>query len=455
MNPPSLRCSQKPGASPLATSEQAEFERTALRLLQRPEVQQARKEARARFLADSVALKPAGRKTLDLVVDECLLNMICGAILNDVSKPRIIWICNPAHSWFGHSIGGARYFMDNPDCPYRTAILDPAGSYEIHGRREGSGQASFSFQLYPDNTYGAVLPGAESARNKLDRPLGGLLGEQMQVAPDGTYIVTLSPEPAQGRVNHIQTHEDACALLIRCALIDWATETPDFLEIRRLDRAPAAVDQSDADLAAQVVERLIRDVPFWLKFNHFFWFDNPPNILPVPYTRGGGFGYQTFGNYQLADDEALLFTIHPQGARYVGVTVYNPWSISCEYIQRSGSLNNAQTRPNADGSYTYAIAAQDPGLANWLDTGGLECGGFSVRWQAFTQQPTFGIELADQDWKTYISQPASGDGLVREVQRVKIADLDRSLPWDTPRLSPAARALELAARAKAYERRFA
>ncbi|MFN8625225.1 MAG: DUF1214 domain-containing protein [Candidatus Binatia bacterium] len=441
MNSRSLPTSNKFSASPLATEDQAEVERTALRLLQRPEVQQARVEAKARFQADSVAKTPAGSKTLDQGVDECILAEIYDTILNDVSKPRVFWIETPPHSWFGHSIGGARYFNDNPDMLTRAANLDPAGSYEIHGRPASVRQAALSFQLYHDNSYGLVLPGvpsrSSSSREKFDTPLGGIFEDKLEVASDGSYTITLSPEPAEGRANHIQTHRDACALLIRSVLSDWSTQDPDWLEIRRLDQPAHPTMLSDADLAAQVVQRLKGDVPFWLKANHFFLFDNPSNLLPTPQARGGGWGYSSVGNYKLGNEEALLITIHPMGARYTGFVVSNPWSISCEHIRHSASLNNTQTHPNADGSCTYVISPTDPGVANWLYTGGMDIGGYFVRWMKFPQLPR------------------SGDGLVREVKLVRIPELDQVLPKDIPRLTPAQRAVELAARSKAYERRLA
>ncbi len=429
------------GTSPLATADQAEVERTALRLLQRPEVKRAYAEAMALFQADSVARIPAGSKTLGQGVDECVLAAIYDTILNDGSKPRILWIETPPHSWFGHTIGGARYFNDNPDCPTRAASLDPSGTYEIRGGPGGIRQTALSFQLYHDNTYGLVLPGvpsrSSSSRQKLDTPLGGLVDETLQVASDGSYTITLSPEPVGCRVNHIQTPEDACALLIRSILADWSVQTPDWLEIRRLNQPIHAATQADADVARQVVERLQRDVPFWLKANHFFLFDNPSNQLPTPQARGGGWGYSSFGNFKLGASEALLVTIHPIGARYTGFVVTTPWSISCEHIHHSGSLNNMQSHANPDGSCTYVISATDPGVSNWLDTGGLDTGGFFVRWMKFPELPT------------------TGDGMVREVRLVKSDDLDRSLPRDTPRLTPAQRAVELADRRRAYERRLA
>ncbi|MBK7730822.1 MAG: hypothetical protein IPJ33_20585 [Gammaproteobacteria bacterium] len=131
-------------------------------LLQRTDIKLAHLQAKALFMADPVAMTPAGSRTLDQAVDECVLTAIYDTILSDVSTPRIIWIESPPHSWFGHGIGGARYFNDNPDCAIRAASLDPLGRYEIHGRAGSVRQAALSFQLYHDNAYGLVIPGVPS-----------------------------------------------------------------------------------------------------------------------------------------------------------------------------------------------------------------------------------------------------------------------------------------------------
>jgi hypothetical protein len=41
------------------------------------------------------------------------------------------------------------------------------------------------------------------------------------------------------------------------------------------------------------------------------------------------------------------------------------------YWSRTGSMNMSQMAAESDGSFTYVVAHQDPGVYNWLDTGGL------------------------------------------------------------------------------------
>ncbi len=81
---------------------------------------------------------------------------------------------------------------------------------------------------------------------------------------------------------------------------------------------------------------------------------------------------QSNGYFQLADDEALVLTIDPGNAGgFFTVPVYNDWTITDDYWNQQTSLNNAQAVANPpDGTYTMVVAKADPGVANWVSTGG-------------------------------------------------------------------------------------
>ena len=58
----------------------------------------------------------------------------------------------------------------------------------------------------------------------------------------------------------------------------------------------------------------------------------------------------------------------------------NPWAESYEYRYSQVCTNQALARPNPDGSWTVVISARDPGVPNWLDTGGRLEGFALIRW---------------------------------------------------------------------------
>ncbi|MCK9984436.1 MAG: hypothetical protein AzoDbin1_00908 [Azoarcus sp.] len=412
---------------PLTTRDQRLLEEQALRILASPEIAAQKVKARKLFLADLVAATPDGHATLDQALDELVLAQIYDVVNGDAANPRILWIETPQHRWFGKTVPGARYGIDNPDNAYRSIPVDAASRYEIHGRRSQNGPVQVSFQLYRDTS--------EENRDKLDAPLGSLIDRDIQVLPDGSFTITIDSEPANGRPNHIRSTPDTRSLLVRNTFSDWTTQTPDTLEVRRV-AGPAATVANDRELAVRAAERLKTAVPFWLKFNREWGVGSSVNTAAKPFARGGGWGFACGGKFRLEKDEALVVTVDPSGANYVGFQLTDPWAVSRNYITRSGSLNNRQAKPNADGSFTYVIAAKDPGVHNWLDTDGLHSGSFLIRWQAFPQAG------------------ASTDGALRETRVVKLAELAQALPPGTAKVSAADRDKLLAARAAGFARRL-
>jgi hypothetical protein len=411
----------------LQTADQIDIERQAVKVFNSPAVRKARSEATKLFEGDPVAGTPDGRASLREAVDEMVFASVYDAVDSDSAHPRILWIATPPHHWFDSEVPGARLAIDNPDNVYREVILDGAGSYEIRGRHSAPGPVQLSFQLYRDIS--------DHNLSKLDSPLDGLLDRDIQLAADGSYTIVIDELPANGRRNHIRITPEAKSLLIRNTFSDWSTQNPDALQIRRLDN-PAAAPVDEAQLVARAVERIKLSVPFWLKFNQTSVYNQPANVLPKLLPRGGGWGFVDIGHFQLGDDEALIVTVDTLGARYTGFQLTDPWGVSRDYIHHTGSLNITQATPNADGTYSYVIAARDPGVANWLDTGGLHAGQFAVRWQALG------------------NTPSSTDTAVREVRLVKLSALAQALPVDVPRVTPAQRRQQLDARAAAFARRY-
>ena len=109
-----------------------------------------------------------------------------------------------------------------------------------------------------------------------------------------------------------------------------------------------------------------------------------PNVVPQPSSNAAFLStqLQSAGYFELADDEALVVTIDPGDAGYFNVPVTNDWTITDNYWDQQTSLNNEQATPIArDGPYTIVISKTDPGVYNWVSTGGLNQGTFSIRFQ--------------------------------------------------------------------------
>jgi len=85
-------------------------------------------------------------------------------------------------------------------------------------------------------------------------------------------------------------------------------------------------------------------------------------------------------------------------------------------VYRQSSLNGHQAASDADGRFRAVLSHQDPGVANWLDTGGNNYGMMIGRWYRCSSQPT------------------------PTITRIKFADLHRHLPDGVARIDATGRA---------------
>jgi hypothetical protein len=164
----------------------------------------------------------------------------------------------------------------------------------------------------------------------------------------------------------------------------------------------------------------------------------PPNHFNLAWSadKVGAMRNQVYvmGRFDLADDEAFVVDVGDGGAEYFTVPLSNIWGTTLELVDRSGSLNKAQSATNDDGSYTYVIAPTDPGVANWIDSDGLSEGILTLRMAEFGKDG-----------------PREGLGAAGRV--IKLDRLNEEVPH-LPRVSAEQRATQLADRRTAYLRRL-
>ncbi len=68
------------------------------------------------------------------------------------------------------------------------------------------------------------------------------------------------------------------------------------------------------------------------------------------------------GRFELNPGEAFVVDVSDGGAEYFTVPLSNIWGTTLDIVDRTGSLNKAQSVPNEDGTYTYVISPTDPGV---------------------------------------------------------------------------------------------
>jgi len=86
------------------------------------------------------------------------------------------------------------------------------------------------------------------------------------------------------------------------------------------------------------------------------------------------------GSFDLPPGKVLLIETWPTTAAYQAIQLTDLWFASLEYANQVSSLTTTQSIEAPNGAYYSVIARDDPGYANWLDTGGLARGVFLLRY---------------------------------------------------------------------------
>jgi hypothetical protein len=172
-------------------------------------------------------------------------------------------------------------------------------------------------------------------------------------------------------------------IVIRDTLGNW-TERPAYLEVTRVAGPEPGPAKTYAQLVADAAALMITSgVNMYLPQLDPAIFQ-PANVLQPPIEIPGTLigQRQSVGHFNLADGEALVVTITPGDAGYYfTIPVTDIWMKSPNYWDHQSSLNSEQAIANDDGTYTIVVSKTDPGIANWVDTVGLDVGTLFVRWQ--------------------------------------------------------------------------
>jgi hypothetical protein len=408
-------------ANPLWTEDQAAAERLSLRLIERADVRAAREAARRAMLADPLSKVLDGAIGLDRALDQWVLGLAMREANGDTADPKVVWnISNAPRDWYGHVYQGAAVAIDNPDNFNREIPIDGDGQYEITIRFSADPpQFSIVCEVEPEHHAG------------LGRNIGAFTLQQLAegLAPGAAVTVTVGP--GEGGRFHLKTEPGArIQIYTRDSQREW-NQVPAEVSVRRLDPPAGHVARTEDEIAAVVVADMPAWVHFWSHFKDDFLGLPPFNSFSGPHGREGGWGYLAGGRFKLAADEALIVTTDPAGSYYTGFQISDPWTISPDPMVRLVSLNTSQVAPNPDGTLTFALAAVDPGLANWIDTTNLVEGWMLVRWQ--------GVPAA--------ADPAT---FLRETRVVPLDRIEAEVPATVPRIDIAGRRRQLAERARSH-----
>jgi hypothetical protein len=455
--------------SPLGTEQQLDAERLAAQTvntlpvaLMKLVLQLGFRSAAQQQFAQVGGPDQGNLDQLVAAVDEYAMGAAFQQQLLNSNDPTVVMQVAPPHTWYGQVVPGSRILYDNPDTIYRFMGVNAASSYVITGQ--------FTRDRPADTTF-SLLTGLSGNTASV------LSGHDLVVNPDGSFTITVSRDPASpGETNHLQLSNDSTLIATRNTLSDWGVEVPMTLSIERVGGPPNSLFSQLGGFAIPGIGPLVVGNPWLTTLVSLIppMSDPPPllrgtvaaiimalgiareatymavattdpqtgqqispNVLKNP-TRNAEFlatQLQSAGYFQLAGDQALVVTIDPGNAGYFVLPVTNDWTISKDYWNQQTSLNNSQAIANSDGTYTLVISKTDPGVANWVSTGGLNQGTISMRFQ-------------DLD-------PNSTDLPMVSSQLVPLNDLTAAVPAGTVYYTEAQRAAQLATRKAGFDTRFA
>lgn len=403
--------------NPIATAEQARFEREALAILADPRMQATIADRRGYWL-DKAQPSPAMREAFEWAYPEVVFGAIIWSLNTDAQRPGVVTITRLPHRLGGLDVPGSRWGIDNPDSVYRVVPIDGAERYVIRGRVADPRLTENYFTLW--NAHMGTV-------DVLD-------GKALALDADGRFEIFVDADEKGDRANHVRSSPEAVEFYIRDVIADWARERPNMLSIERLGGAPDTPERSFDEKLADAQAMLIRNVDNTMRWNAQAT-TRPANGFDFTIDRDsdGALRNQIYimGHFDLADDEALLISIGLGGAGYFLAPITNVWGTTNDIVDRTSSLNLTQSVRDDTDSLTYIVSRRDPGVWNWLDPCDLPEGLLTLRW----------AEFAD-------GRPGEGFGARSRV--VKLDALRDELPAGTRWVTPEERRVQQRERAASY-----
>ena len=322
--------------------------------------------------------------------------------ISSLAQEWIIEKSDPLHPQLFQSQSEYRKLLvDNPDTRYAFSTIDDTRTYRLSGSR---GDAA-----YVGLTFGTPI-GKGAVGGRTGTTVQAHL-DQFELGPGGEVDILIVPEgeiPDPQAKNVIMVPPGTGQLAVRETFFDRAHDKPSDLRI---------------DLVGEVanpilgVEEIAGKMEFAALFVQFvaatavnMWHDTKGNINHLGGTAGSEHvaaqedevrshsnAEMTYhgGRWVLGEGEALVITVHnpPDEFLYWGLTTASAWMESLDYRYATTNLNNHTAERSPDGDWRLVISPTDPGVSNWIDTGGRREGYMIVRWVLADRPPHPSCEL--------------------------------------------------------------
>ncbi len=290
-----------------------------------------------------------------------------------------------------------KYGGDNPTTGYLSAPVAAGHTYRLRGE---IGTAVYAgVQAY---TRG---PGYNApAANISDRDL---------VDADGRISLTIGGDRPDDGHPWLPLGDDDYLIMVRLYHRAPELDTPPFTIDRIDDRPASPLAAAERAAAAEGFFRdeilstiAVTDTLRAAGVNAY-----PPPDAPVHRPRYTGALFPTLDNVydgffvDLQPGQALLLRGRPPVARYCSLVFYDRWFNTPDFPRHRCYRTLDELVLGADGTYEAFIGPDDPGHANWIDTGGLLQGIFAIRCLLPEQRHLPDVEVIDLSGGA-VSQPS-------------------------------------------------
>jgi hypothetical protein len=275
----------------------------------------------------------------------------------------------------------------NPDGQYDLCALTPGRSYRVRGCRQSVTYLGFQVMA------GTGVTPRRQATYVADTDLN--------IGDDGTFeFVLATVDPGTGE-RWVQIPDDSSAIVVRQYISDREVEQIATYEIAQIEPAGPVAVLTDEVLAEQLSAFM------WTAFKLMTLHRTVlPELLvdtnKLVTAEAAALGSENttpdnlymLGLFDLKAGDALVLDIEPPDTRYWSITLENVWHECLEPLRTRSSGTQASFVPRPDGTVRVVIAADDPGVANWLDTGGHGRGFVVLRWLDNPEPPNVNVTLA-------------------------------------------------------------
>jgi len=172
---------------------------------------------------------------------------------------------------------------------------------------------------------------------------------------------------------------------VREYYVDWRAEEPATFTIECLDDdGPGGETVDVATRLRDAAEHVERSMTYWNRYLLDARAGQDDNSFAPPVVVGKGLSLARYAYcfWDLADGEALVVDSDVPAARYWSFQLYNlGWFEAFDLDDRIVSVNDTQAaRTDGGRRVSLVVSGDDPGVANWLDTGGRREGLLMLRW---------------------------------------------------------------------------